>query len=268
MSLIYKGLIWLFCFFLLVIFFGLCLVFLSFFLFRFFHRRLLNFLTELSVSVSVSRVVTFFATSRNSWGWWQINSNFKDDFSHLGVVAKEEQVKVVELSQFFHLIPGQLREVPAKYEWAFLSPEWTPGFKPSKSTCKKWSNELLEYLEAFVAELLFPPTACTERLLGRGRCCRSIHCDISLWLRQKNWLVSLGAPADCFCICCLTSLSRVSAQCREYHTQGTLERELNCYGKTAEQVKKLNLYRMEAMHFHQTKRQELAICLLCPCKET
>ena len=41
---------------------------------------------------------------------------FKDDFSHLGVVAKEKKVKVVELSQFFHLIPGQLREVPAKYE--------------------------------------------------------------------------------------------------------------------------------------------------------
>ena len=35
----------------------------------------------------------------------------------LGAVAKEKQVKVVELSQLLHLIPGQFREVPVIDEY-------------------------------------------------------------------------------------------------------------------------------------------------------
>ena len=56
---------------------------------------------------------------------------------HLGAVAKEEQVKVVELSQLLHLVPGQLREVPVLHGWII----WVLGFEPLKSA---WIYEVFE----------------------------------------------------------------------------------------------------------------------------
>ena len=84
------------------------------------------------------------------------------------------------------------------------------------------------------------------KTLGRGSCWRSIHWDISLWLKQ-NWQKrirwsfratrgvwksiyihpSLGASCAFYKleIGGLTCPSRVWAQCREDHTQDTLGRE-------------------------------------------